>query len=237
MKHDRSTACIASLAAAALIPVLLAWLMGCNSLGTPAVRGSGVVKSEPREVSGFTEVQLSGSGEVRVEVGPAESVTVEAEDNLLPLLETRVMDGRLTLGTKRNVSISPTRPIRYQVTMKSLTAIGVSGSGKFHVTGVDSDHLTADISGSGSATLAGRARDVRLGVSGSGDYDAAGLACRTVDVNISGSGSATVNASERVTAHISGSGSVHYLGDPSTVQQHVSGSGSINRVASAAVER
>jgi hypothetical protein len=217
-----------SLVAAAMLPVVAAWVAGCNSLGSPAVRGSGVVGTETRELSGFTEIRLSGTGEVTVEQGDTESLTVEAEDNILPLLESRVIDGRLMLGARDNVSVRPTRPIRYRVTLKELTGLGVSGSGSFKVQGVDTPRLAADISGSGSAKLAGRADDVRLSISGSGDYDAAGLASQTAEVVISGSGSATVNTSRRLVAKVSGSGSVHYLGDP-TIEQHVSGSGSVKR--------
>ena len=229
MKSNRPVASVVSLAAAALLPVVAAWLVGCN-LGAPAVRGSGVVQTEHRDATGFTEIRLSGSGQVDVRHGDADSVTVEAEDNILPLLETRVRDGRLTLGTKPNVSINPTRPIRYHVTVKRLTAIGVSGSGRFVVEGLDTSRLTADISGSGSATLSGRADALELTISGSGDYDASRLASKSATVTISGSGNATVNAAERVEANVSGSGSVRYLGNPS-VDQQVSGSGSVRRGA------
>jgi hypothetical protein len=231
MKPNHACSCVASLVATALAPVIVAWVMGCAAgcgASAPAVHGSGVVATEPREAAGFSEVWLNGSGDVVVEQTGAESVTVEAEDNLLPLLEARVEGRRLTLGSKPNVNLRPTRPIRYHVTVKELTALGVSGSGKFRVEGVDTQRLNADISGSGSATLAGKADDVRLSVSGSGDYDAARLTTRTASVSISGSGSATVNASDEVKADISGSGSVRYLGSP-TVEKYVSGSGSIAR--------
>jgi hypothetical protein len=226
MNPHPARACVASLVATALAPVIVAWVVGCN--GTPPVRGSGVVATESRDAAGFSEVWLSGSGEVVVERTGSESVTVEAEDNILPLLEARVAGARLTLGTKSNVNIQPTRPIRFHVTVKDLTALGVSGSGKFRAEGIDTQRLSADIAGSGSATLAGKADDVRLSVSGSGDYDAARLATRTASVSISGSGSATVNATDHVEAHISGSGSVRYLGSP-TVAKHVSGSGAVAR--------
>jgi hypothetical protein len=230
VKPNPARACVASLVATALAPVIVAWVVGCNAVSAPAVHGSGVVATEPRDAANFSEVWLNGSGEVVVEQTGTESVTVEAEDNLLPLLVTRVDGRRLTLGTKPNVNIRPTRPIRYHVTVKELTALGVSGSGKFRVEGVDTHRLTADISGSGSAVLSGRADDVRLSVSGSGDYDAARLASKTALVSISGSGSATVNATDRVEADVSGSGSVRYLGSP-TVEKHVSGSGSIARAS------
>jgi hypothetical protein len=228
MKPNPARACVASLVATALAPVVIAWVVGCNAVSAPAVRGSGVVASEPREAADFSEVWLSGSGDVVVEQTGTESVTVEAEDNILPLLEARVRDGRLTLGTKSNVNLQPTRPIRYHVTVKALTALGVSGSGKFRVEGVDTPHLSAEISGSGSATLSGKADDVRLSVSGSGDYDAARLASKTATVEISGSGSAIVNATDHVEANVSGSGSVRYLGSP-TIHKHISGSGAVAR--------
>lgn len=230
MNATRPKACVASLLGTALLPLLLACVVGCENVGTRAVRGSGAVKTETRDAAGFSEIWLAGTGEVLVEQTGTESLTVEAEDNLLPLLEARVRGPRLTLGTKQNVSINPTRPIRYRVTVKSLAALGVSGSGKFRVEGVDTKQLTADIAGSGSAILSGKADDVRLRVSGSGDHDASRLTSKTAKVEISGSGRATVNAADRVEAHVSGSGSVRYLGSP-TVEKHVSGSGSVAKVS------
>ena len=227
MKPSAPIASVISLAAAALLPVVAAWLLGCNG-GAPRVRGSGVVQTEQRDATGFSEIRLSGSGEVDVRHADTQSVTVEAEDNILPLLETRVRDGTLSLGARPNVNISPTRPIRYQITVKRLTAIGVSGSGRFVVEGLDTPRLSAEISGSGSATFSGRADDVRLTISGSGEYDAARLTSKTARVEISGSGSATVNATDRVEANVIGSGSVRYIGNPS-VDQRVSGSGSVRR--------
>jgi hypothetical protein len=200
---------------------------GCNG-GVPAVRGSGVVASETRDVAGFTEVRVSGAGDVVIDQTGTESLTVEAEDNILPLLDTRVSNGVLHLGLKQHVSVRTTRPIRFHITVKDLTGVGISGSGSVHARGLDADTLAAEISGSGSAALAGRADAVTLRVSGSGSYDAADLQSKSVKVEISGSGDALVNASDRLDATISGSGSVRYAGNPS-VSQRVSGSGSIAR--------
>ena len=201
---------------------------GCNGIGQPTIRGSGVVASETRDVAGFSQVSVSGSGIVLLEQTGAESLTVEAEDNLLPVLETRVYNGVLHLGWKKNVNVRTTKPVRYHVTVKDLRAVDVSGSAAVRATGIDTDKLTSEISGSGSAKLSGRADDVDLGVSGSGSYDAAALRSRSVKINISGSGEAVVNASDRLDVNVSGSGSVRYVGTPA-VSQHVSGSGSIAR--------
>jgi hypothetical protein len=214
----------------AALVVATGFVGGCNvGVGNAqVVRGSGNASSEPREVSGFSQVRLDGTGDVTLEQSGTESLSVEADDNILPLLETTVRNGVLHLAIKSNVNLQPARPIRYHVTVKQLTGLGISGSGSVHATGIDAGDLEAEISGSGSATLAGRADNVELRVSGSGSYHAAGLKCKTVRVSISGSGGATVNASDRLEANVSGSGSVHYAGDPA-VTKHISGSGSVTR--------
>lgn len=215
--------------AIAAVGLLLSLTPGCSDIA--AVKGSGVVKSETRDVTGFTDVRVLGTGEVILRRTGADSLTVEAEDNLLPLLESRVRNGRLSLGTRDNVNISPTRPIRYHVTVKELTHVEISGSGDIRATDIDTDRLTAEISGSGSARLAGRADEVVLKISGSGACQAADLHCKTAAVSISGSGDAVINATDRVRADVSGSGTVKYLNNPS-VEQHVSGSGDVIRARS-----
>jgi hypothetical protein len=224
-----------STALRALVVVLLAavvvvtgMLTGCDAVGGRVVRGSGSIATERRDVSGFTEVRVNGMGDVTLQQSGTDSLSVEADDNLLPLLETTVRDGVLRLGTKDNVNVHPSRGVRYHVTVRRLTGFGISGSGSVRATGIDTDRLDGQISGSGSATLAGRADTVDLSISGSGSYDAANLQCKSAKVSISGSGDAVVNATDSVDASVSGSGSVHYLGNPS-VRSHVSGSGTIAR--------
>jgi hypothetical protein len=224
MKTTYRALVIALLAA---VVIVTGMLTGCDAAGGAAyVRGSGTLASEKRDVAGFTDIRVNGSGDVTLEQTGHESLTVEADDNILPLLETTVRDGVLHLGTKPNVNIHPSRAIRYQVTVQRLTGFGISGSGSVNASGLDTNRLSAQISGSGSATLSGRADAVDLRISGSGSYDAGRLQSTTAKVSISGSGDAVVNASGSIDASVSGSGSVHYLGNPS-VTKHVSGSGTV----------
>ena len=80
------------------------------------VNGSGHVETETRQVSGFTGIDLAGSGEVTIEQGDAESLTIEADDNVLPELTSEVSDSVLTLGTKPGTTVRTLNPIRYRVT-------------------------------------------------------------------------------------------------------------------------
>lgn len=198
---------------------------GCNGqFGQNTVRGSRTVATESRDVAGFSQVHQAGGGDVVIEHGGSDSLVVEAEDNILPMLETTVRDGVLYLGARRGASIQTTRPILYRVRVRSLTGVSVSGSGNLRATGIDADRFTSDISGSGRADLAGRGENLAVRVSGSGSVNASRVQSKTARVTISGSGGVVVNASDHVDATISGSGSVRYVGKP-RVQQRVSGSG------------
>ncbi|HKN46054.1 MAG TPA: DUF2807 domain-containing protein, partial [Propionibacteriaceae bacterium] len=137
-----------------------------------ATKGSGQVVTETREVSGFTKVELSGSAELTIEKTGTESLSISAEDNLLPQLTSDVAGDTLILGTKPNTSILPTKPITYSVTVKDLTGIAVSGSGSVRVSNLMTNSLTTKISGSGTITASGAVNDQDVDISGSGHYQA-----------------------------------------------------------------
>lgn len=225
-----------------LVPVLGA----CDGTSVFGVRGSGDVISESREVSGFDEIVLQGSGTVRVNLTGTESLTIEAEENLLEYLTTDVRNGRLELGSNR--SISPTEEIVYTITASSLTNLEVLGSGDMTATGVVADRLhmevsgsgaievpdlesssvSVDISGSGDVELSGAADNLEVSVSGSGEYRGDDFVTESADVRVSGSGDAVVNVTDQLDARVSGSGNVEYLGDPS-VNSSTTGSGDVRR--------
>jgi hypothetical protein len=196
--------------------------------GCSVVNGCGQVKTESRQVTGFTKIDLAGSGEVTIDQGPAESLTIEADDNVLPALTSEVSDSTLRLGTKPRTTVRTRSPIRYRVTVKDLSGASRSGSGSVTAHGMQLQALRADISGSGTVNVSGSAVKQDIHLSGSGRYEAAGLPSQEVTAEISGSGEVVVNVSvsRALKVDISGSGTVTYSGDP-TIEQDISGSGKL----------
>jgi hypothetical protein len=191
-----------------------------------ATAGSGQLATQSRQVSGFTSVELAGVGELSIDQTGTESLTVSAEDNLLPLLTSEVEGDTLILGKKPNTRIVTTKPITYTLTMKDITGLAVSGSGTINAPKLTTAALRIEISGSGVITTAGNADDQSLEISGSGRYLADGLTSKTTTAEISGSGTANVVASNALDVKISGSGTLTYSGNPQ-VSQTVSGSGKL----------
>ena len=168
--------------------ILLALTLSACSV----VRGSGAVVSETREVSGFTKVLLAGSGEVILTQGDEESLQVEAEDNLLAYLNSEVHNGTLVLGAQagfRMISLWPTKPIKYYVTVKDIEAITLAGSGDIFTEKVETSRLDVNLYGSGNIRLDELvAQDVEVSLTGSGSIQVGALTADEVTTTISGSG-------------------------------------------------
>jgi hypothetical protein len=234
---------------AAVATALLA-LAGCNVTvggGGPQIQGSGVAKSESRPVSGFTAVSVSGIGKVTVTQTGKESLTVKADDNILPLLTSEVKDGVLTLGPAPNSSISTKTPIEYVVEVKELRGLTLAGATHAEASGVEGKSLTVSAAGASNASVSGRADAVEVTVEGAsgvtltGGADgltakvagashltAEGLSVKRAKVDCEGTGRATVNASDQLDASASGASSVEYLGSP-RVNSSVSGVGRVSK--------
>jgi hypothetical protein len=193
----------------------------------PTVKGSGTLKTEARPVDKFTAIRLSVSGDLLIERGGTESLTVTADDNLLSLFTSEVKDGTLDLSVAKGKSLSGKPPV-YRVTIRELKRLDVSGSGTVRATKLDGDALSISISGSGTANLTGRADDLTLSISGSGSFNGAELTAKRAKVMVSGSGEVTVNASDELDAKVSGSGTIWYVGSPKLTPS-VSGSGAIKK--------
>lgn len=208
--------------------------------------------AESRAVTAFSQIALRGIGTAIVTQGDGESLTVEAEEAVLPRIRTVVRDGRLTIDYEEGLfaRLGPTELVRYYITVRDLDAvrlsgaanveiarltagqfgITVSGSGNAGIGQLTAEHLAVSISGSGKIAVAGSVATQELRISGSGDYLAGRLASNGASLTVSGSGRATVQVRDALDVQISGSGSVEYNGD-SSVGQAISGSGRVRKVA------
>jgi hypothetical protein len=92
-----------------------------------SIPGSGHVVTEERDVQAFNEVLLADAGRITIVKGDKESLTVKAEDNILPEILTSVKQNRLTIRFKKwdgdTLRIRPTKPVTFIVTVRELRDI------------------------------------------------------------------------------------------------------------------
>jgi hypothetical protein len=201
--------------------------VGGSSSSPGTIQGSGVAATQSRDVPAFTGVELAGTNDVTVHVGGKQSVVVRADDNLIGRVSTRVETGDLVIGTTG--SFSTRSPMSVDVSVPSLAALKLSGSGIVAVDGVDSRSLTVTLSGSGVVRGSGAADRLTVGVSGSGDAALGQLTARDVHAVVRGSGRIDVTATKSLDASVPGSGAIFYGGDPMKVVTSVTGSGAVVR--------
>lgn len=213
------------------------------------LEGEGPLTTEVRDLQGFRSVSSSIGGQVYYKIGSTYRVEVEAQRNILEVLQTRIIGTELVVKIKDGINIRSHEAITVTITAPVLDGINLSGSGDLEVQGVVqsanlslrvsgsgniltgelqiADKLTATISGSGNiVTGAGSVINESLRVSGSGNMDLHTLLGVHGVAEISGSGHIKLQLSQTLDASISGSGSVFYAGSPQ-VSTHISGSGRV----------
>jgi Putative auto-transporter adhesin, head GIN domain len=179
-------------------------------------------------VSGFSSIAFNSEGKVTVRQTGKESLTISAEDNLLPLLESRVTDRTLSIGTVNNTDINPTKPIEFAIEVKSLEGFRMTGVGSIEAQGIQAKQMTIALTGVGEMTIEGAADSLDLSLEGVGSYNGEAFKTKQANVRSDGVGTAVLNVSDRLDAVVSGVGSVEYIGSPK-VQKSGQGLGQVKQ--------
>jgi len=229
--------------------VTLALALAACSSGTvaqsdgAAPSGSGSSRSYP--VTGFTAVDLAGSDDVAVRVGPAFSVRAEGAPEVLDRLRIARDGDALSVGRKPGRAGSGPGSARVLVTLPRLAAATIAGSGNLSVDQVAGEAFRGSVAGSGDLRLdglavrsanlrltgsggiaaSGRAERLEVAVTGSGDVSARGLTARSAAVNVTGSGDVAATVDGPATVGITGSGNAD-LGPRARCEVRRAGSGS-----------
>ncbi len=190
--------------------VLVVALSACQIAPLGAVTGSGRIVTQELEVRDFDHIRLGTSGTLYIEQGDDFTLVVEADDNILPLLQIVVDQDVLVLRTEASVRRLQAETLIYRVTLPALSALDVSSSGDVRMQSLEGESLQIVVSGSGDVT-----------------FDK--VALRSLSVKINGSGSLTVHdlSAETVFSDISGSGLVNLAGKAETHEVNISGSGDV----------
>ncbi len=217
------------ISAAAIVPTsgvkAQGWVSVRNN-NQPMVEGSGRIVRQNRVVPAFRRVETLGSAIVEVRLGSAHSLSIAADDNILPLLTAEVKKGALVVAGRG--SYRTREPIRIWITTPTLEAFRTAGSGDVTISGVNNDRLALTIDGSGTMRATGRTRRLDLAIRGSGNANLAALAVGDADAGLYGSGNATVRVSGELDARVIGSGDLRYVGRPAALRQQRIGSGRIS---------
>lgn len=190
------------------------------------IKGSGNIQKESRSTASFTQIEVGGAFDVMLSQGNT-SVIVEADDNLIPYIETNVKEGILYIRTKKGVIINKSASLKIYVTAPDLTSINVSGAANIKSADIlnyskldidasgasdaslkiNSDKLKVDVAGASCIKLELNAKELETEASGASNINLSGS---TIEHHSEVSGAACIDARElksvTTTSDISGAG-------------------------------
>ena len=202
--------------------VLLA-LVGCHFGG---VHGSGVRKTEKRDLPAFNAIETTGAFEVQVTCQKPASFEIEGDDNILPLIQTEVRNGVLRVSSNKHYSTHD--PISLRISVPDLVSVSSTGAGKFSVSDLKNERFEIHSTGAALVIAEGQSDSVKISSTGAGKIDSQNLRASKVEVTVTGAAAVDVYASDQLDVSVSGAGRVTYSGD-AKVNKRVSGAGQVNK--------
>lgn len=230
-----------------LFLLLLVQLAACSK----SIRGSGNIVQQTLVVDSFDAIETNGSFDVQVEHSnnPSGLLLMEADDNIIPVIEARVVNRVLKIQYNTITNIQTRKTPKVIVHTGFLKRLFINGSGSIVTNGawvgdelelrvngngnIITHHqvqaLIASISGSGTISLSGTALLADFYISGSGKINGFDFTSEKAKLVLSGSGNIYCGVEKELYAAVSGSGNIYYKGNPTTVRTQISGSGQIIR--------
>jgi hypothetical protein len=227
----------------------IAVMQSCIFDTSERVSGNGKVIKQDREVSAFTSIEASGVFNIHLLQGEKESLAVEADENLLPLIETKVEGNTLHIDLKEHINIRYAKKKSIYVTVKELDRLKINSVGNIqtsqtlHLKTLNLDHsgvgnvqldfdckkLVAQIHSVGQLTLKGKAEFAEINNSSVGNTNASEFLVDTLHIHNSSVGNVEVHAEKEVYVNSSGVGNVTIAGNASVKELSSSGIGKVSK--------
>ncbi|MCQ0110004.1 Putative auto-transporter adhesin, head GIN domain [Zhouia amylolytica] len=229
----------------AILSILLSSCQFDLNLGS-GEKGNGNVVNEDRVASeSFTIVDASEGLDVVIIQGDNTSVKVEADENIINLIQTEISNNRLKIHTSSPVGWAKSKKVI--VTLPIVTALESSSGADIEVEGeLNSDHIKLDAS-SGSdihvtlkankveastssgadIKIYGSTESLYANASSGSDIKASNLTALNAYAKASSGADISVNCTELLDAKSSSGGDIHYDGNPKVIDKKGSFGGDI----------
>lgn len=179
-------------------------VMGCESWGH--VEGNENLVVENRNTGIFNKVVSSGDFQVRIVQDSVFDITVKAESNLQPYINTTVNDK--TLGIDPQKSLYSHKPIWIYVHVPEIRKIEMNGSGLIEANDMVYNTINVDLNGSGNIYCSTEAKSITIDIDGSGFIET-DIEGNSVKTNVDSSGDIYLEGSvNKSDIDIKGSGDI-----------------------------
>lgn len=235
---------------AAFLVFILSQMSYGQSWNKKEIKGNNNYITQNVKTDAYDKINVSGSINVEFVSGTEGDLQLKVEENLAEYIEIATKNNTLSIKIKNNTYINNNKEIVVVVPVNDISEINLAGSSNIsgnttlvsdklniNVAGsgdmaiaVNAKVLNTKVAGSGSLSLKGKANDCDFNVAGSGEFNGEKLTCEVVSARVAGSGDCRFNCTKTLKAHVVGSGSIQYSGNPEVLESKALGSGSIEKV-------
>lgn len=230
-----------------IIAAIVALLFtSCNQV-FDGIKGNGNVQTEQRKITEpFTKISVNRGLEVIVEQGDEVLVEVEADENLLSHITTKVENGTLIVTTDENIYSAKSEIIRVKMptiealeasggsnlssneTLKGLNLVVKSDSGSEIDANVEFDNITSESTSGSNISLTGKALKYTSSSSSGSETDAKNLLANDVISQSTSGSSSEVHPIVSLKAKASSGASIEYEGTPKNISKEENSGGSVS---------
>lgn len=208
-----------------LLVVLLSLVAGCHGFHHE-LAGSGKLQKQKRDVGSFNSISAAGALDIEIVCQEAQSIEIEGDDNVLPLITTVVSNNVLHIANSRGYSVS--HPITIRISVPDLAAITASGAGNIDVSGLKNEKFQISANGAPTIKASGATNVLNIDAKGAATINTHRLRAAQVVVDAKGVSNVEVYASGQLDATVAGPSHVIYAGD-AAVNKTVHGPGSVEK--------
>ena len=199
-----------------------------KNAGNAQVKGNGNLASEIRELSKFKAIEIAICyDKILVNCGKEPSIHISGDENILPLITTRISKGILTIESDSTFKTKSDSEII--INIESIEDFTFDGVGKTVIHNLNEDKFNCNINGVGSCELKGKVESFYVSVNGVGSVNARELIADDVVANLNGVGSVKLYAKNSLNASVNGVGGLTYFGNPTELILNDSGIGGITK--------
>ncbi|MGE4289632.1 MAG: head GIN domain-containing protein [Salinivirgaceae bacterium] len=221
------------------------FLFSISAVNAQVVKGEGEVKTDVRELTGFTGIIAQGRFELALVQGGPEGVRIESNENLLEFFQTRIEDSMLyismTADIRKYSTLKVTVSVKELKKIYLLNEISLVSDRVIHFETLElfsggmsridlelyASKLTLQLTDGTFASLKGFAEGMQAEIHDETELNAFELQVNKASILSSGFTEIMVHVKKELRLMVSGSSNVYYMGEPSIKERIFSSNGFI----------
>lgn len=201
-------------------------------VASKTIKGSGKLVKVIKSLPSFSSIVVENGVSLELDTKNNQSVSIEADDNVIPLVLAQVSNGVLKLSL--NGSISSTKGVKVKVSLPKLNKVSVNEGSSLVATGITTTELKLDINTGSSViinsikaasvsgkintgsslSIKGQTEKLNLVLDLGSNADATALTSKFAELSLSNGSSASVNVTKSVSGSVFGGSNISILGNP-----------------------